>query len=489
MVPRPRGTSALVALAALLVACASTVAPRIDPLANVVAAGAPRDELRADNVLAALAAADKASQEALVTSFTEQAAPQAPAAFLAAVLHDPRRPECADPLQSGRCAAARGLELEPSEASALVAPFGATVTWSDERREELRGTGSFGQLQTTLGSDERVVRFVQTGPDGWLALVVSGLAVTAVPLGVSAEAVASQARALRVALASPPGRRREDFWPPAVALYEHLWRPLEAHLPAGAHVTIIPERALFGVPFAALVRLGDEGKPQFLIERHALSSALSLSFLVKAARRELLPFSVAILGNPRPPVGGTLGRAFPALPAAELEARSIGNLFPGATLALGANANEAELKRALTQRSIVHVASHAKSFQSAPLKSFIALSPGDGEDGFVTAAEIANLSIRSQLVVLSACETGVTDATGYLGLHSSLMVAGAAAVLSTLWQVDDDATAELMQAFYSGYGRRTKARGLAEAQRSLLARARTSDPYYWGAFVLYDDMR
>ncbi len=109
-------------------------------------------------------------------------------------------------------------------------------------------------------------------------------------------------------------------------------------------------------------------------------------------------------------------------------------------------------------------------------------------DGIVTAYDVATMNLsRTELVVLSACETGLGDIVageGVFGLKRAFRTAGARAVMISLWKVPDQQTQELMQIFYTNWLERKmdKAQALTEAQRELGRRYK--DPYYWAAFVL-----
>jgi CHAT domain-containing protein len=129
------------------------------------------------------------------------------------------------------------------------------------------------------------------------------------------------------------------------------------------------------------------------------------------------------------------------------------------------------------------------------------------EDGILTALEVSELDLgKVQLVVLSACETGlgqVAGGEGILGLQRSFQVAGAKTVVASLWGVDDDATRKLMERFYDNLWQKklSKLEALRQAQLSMLRGElvrgveveRTPDnrlpPFYWAAFVLSGDWR
>jgi CHAT domain-containing protein len=115
---------------------------------------------------------------------------------------------------------------------------------------------------------------------------------------------------------------------------------------------------------------------------------------------------------------------------------------------------------------------------------------GKDQDGFLPALEVYNLKLPVDLVVLSGCRTGLgkdVKGEGLVGLTRGFMYAGAARVLVSLWDVDDEATAALMTRFYEGMlGKRhlSPAAALRAAQISIAKEERWRSPYYWAAFVL-----
>jgi len=119
---------------------------------------------------------------------------------------------------------------------------------------------------------------------------------------------------------------------------------------------------------------------------------------------------------------------------------------------------------------------------------------GEAQDGFLRAHEIYNLKLRAELVVLSACQTGVGKdirGDGLASLTRGFMYAGAPRVLVSLWDVSDRGTTELMVRFYHGIlkeGMRPAA-ALRAAQVSLMNDKRWASPYYWASFTLQGEWR
>jgi CHAT domain-containing protein/Flp pilus assembly protein TadD len=113
------------------------------------------------------------------------------------------------------------------------------------------------------------------------------------------------------------------------------------------------------------------------------------------------------------------------------------------------------------------------------------------EDGILFSEEVANLNlVGADLVVLSACETGlgtVNNAEGVFGLQRAFKLAGANSILMSLWEVDDDATAILMSAFYQHWvSGKNKQDAFKESQRVLRSNTKFTSPFYWAAFVMVD---
>ena len=140
----------------------------------------------------------------------------------------------------------------------------------------------------------------------------------------------------------------------------------------------------------------------------------------------------------------------------------------------------------------VHFATHATRDNIHPDLSGIVLSlvdvNGEAQDGFLRLRDLHRLTLGADLVVLSACETAVGQPAGGEGLLSmarGFFASGARGVVASLWRVDDEATAGLMQHFYGAlFAGTPPAAALRAAQQATRARARWAHPFYWSGFVL-----
>jgi CHAT domain-containing protein len=152
----------------------------------------------------------------------------------------------------------------------------------------------------------------------------------------------------------------------------------------------------------------------------------------------------------------------------------------------------------LSQYAILHFATHGILDPKRPESSGLVLSTvnlnGQEQNGFVGLQDIYGLHAPVNLVVLSACQTALgkdVRGEGLLGLTRGFMYAGASTVVSSLWKVEDKATAELMKRFYANMLQKgmTPAAALRSAQNSIRQEARWSAPYYWAGFTLQGEYR
>ncbi|MCU1264538.1 MAG: Tetratricopeptide 1 repeat-containing protein [Acidobacteria bacterium] len=146
----------------------------------------------------------------------------------------------------------------------------------------------------------------------------------------------------------------------------------------------------------------------------------------------------------------------------------------------------------------IHIATHGFFDSTHPELSGIVLSLYDQEgrpqDGFVEIRDIFNLDLNADIVVLSACQTGLgkqVKGEGLTGLAQAFMVAGARRVVASLWKVDDDATAELMTDFYRHLlkEKSTPSSALRAAQLEISATRKWREPFYWAGFFISGEFR
>ena len=303
----------------------------------------------------------------------------------------------------------------------------------------------------------------------------------------------------RAGLRSDPGPTLDNQ---LQSLYNLLIQPIASQLPSDPNQRVIffPQDELFVVPFAAL-KAGDD--TPYLIERHTLQTAPSIQILNQTrSQRQRLSLqntisrtSPLIVGNPNyPRIWNANQDTFQTLPnllGAEAEANAIAQLFNTSAL-IGKTATETTVKQRIEASPIVHLATHGLLEYSNPVDSgildipgAIALTPGGQEDGLLTAAEIQGMNLSAELVVLSACDSGLGDITGdgIVGLSRSLIAAGAPSVIVSLWSVPDAPTAVLMTHFYQQWQQTSD-----KAQALRLAMLKTMkthpEPDQWAAFTL-----
>jgi len=161
------------------------------------------------------------------------------------------------------------------------------------------------------------------------------------------------------------------------------------------------------------------------------------------------------------------------------------------TILTGAAATEGAIKQApLGDYRILHFAVHGITDRDRPDRAGLLFLQDHQaqEDGLLQASEIAQIKLRADLVVLSACDTAIGPIEGQEGistLSKSFLLAGAQAVVSTLWSLDDNSSLDLIKRFYEHYRTsNSPADSLALAKQDMLKKfGHGTDPYYWAAFT------
>ena len=309
-------------------------------------------------------------------------------------------------------------------------------------------------------------------------------------------------------------------------LYGLLFKPIEKDVRASKTLIVVPDGTLGYLPFEALVTTSGHGKPTYLVEKFAIVYGPSASALVTVdamnrqimPRRELLAFGdpVITVANgyrktgsepPSSESASKLHRLSPSedyaergfslarLPYTRDEVLAIGKFFPPdqRQLYLGADAREETVKgEKLDDFRYIHFATHGFLDELHPGRSGILLSraPESKEDGILQTGEIMRLKLNADTVTLSACSTGLgklVTGEGVLGLTRAFFYAGARNVAVSLWNVNDSATATLMESFYLNLRRGLpKSEALRQAKLSILHNSQLSwrHPYFWAGFVL-----
>ena len=292
---------------------------------------------------------------------------------------------------------------------------------------------------------------------------------------------------------------------------------------SGKRLLVVADGALHYVPFAALPLPGS-GEP--LLTRYEIAHLPSASVVQTFGRESgnegpaptVAVFADPVFSKDDPRLTGRAqlaaqsssltrdeerrlpGGILPRLRFSRREAEAIVAAAPGSAFeALDFAASKQTLiSDRLRRFGIVHIATHGALNTEHPELSGIVLSlfdeRGNKVDGFLRLHEIYNLELDAEMVVLSACKTALgkeIHGEGLVGVTRGFMYAGASRVISTIWNVDDRASARLMARFYDGVltSRTAPAAALREAQLSMYREARWRDPHYWAAFGLYGEWR
>jgi CHAT domain-containing protein len=339
----------------------------------------------------------------------------------------------------------------------------------------------------------------------------------------------------RKAVSDPDNDRASEL---GRALYDLTMAKIAPLLGGSTNVLVAPDGTLNVVPFSALV----DDKGEFLVKKFTFTYLTSGRDLLRIAVKTKAQGGGVIFADPSFDAtgkqasatdgSGSRGRrslelaslSWPRLPGTAKEADAVAQTWRGLKVLRGLDATEAAVK-SLHGPKILHLATHgfflpdeapanddahgvagpmaammpmpaapvAETRENPLLRSGLAfagankLASGD-EDGILTALEASGLDLEgTKLVVLSACETGVgkvTNGDGVYGLRRALVIAGAESLVMSLWQVDDEATKDLMVGYYSRLASgKSRSSALREVQLELQARDKYKHPYYWASFL------
>ncbi len=270
-------------------------------------------------------------------------------------------------------------------------------------------------------------------------------------------------------------QEKDKFKPAAEDLYRVLIQPALPFI-KGKEILIIPHDVLHYLPYQAL--LSPQGR--YLIQDYPinyLSSASLMQFTEEKKRAR--PTTVLALGNP------DLGDPAYNLRFAEREVKAIAGNFAKSAVYIRGEATEARAVELSPNYDALHFAVHAELKEDAPLDSGLLLAKEGARAGKLTVREIFTLNLRADLVVLSACDTGlgkISSGDEIIGLTRAFIYAGTPSIVTTLWKVNDQASYELMRDFYSNLKKLNKSAALRQAQ--LTTMKQFPQPFFWAAYEL-----
>ncbi|MCB0142142.1 MAG: CHAT domain-containing protein, partial [Caldilineaceae bacterium] len=325
--------------------------------------------------------------------------------------------------------------------------------------------------QDLLDGDTTLVKYFILNKEA-VAWVIDKDQAALVALDISYNELVDQVGKMRAEIES-----RDEDLSQAAALYDSLFRPLTGHI-KHANIIIMPHSVLTYLPFAAL---WDAENQRYLVEDYAVSYAPSASVL-RFAQQKRNPDQNRIVA-----VGDPDGEQI----AADLEVQAAANAF-GATAKVAQDATETLVVEQAPNADFLHLAAPGIYKPFGSLFSSIDLRADDQNDGKLEVHEIFGLNLADANLVTvsdSAAELNVeSNGEEIVEMNRAFHFAGAPAVVSTLWQVDDDATAELIGTFYASLrDGMTTAEALRAGQLKLLKESAKSDPFYWSAFSLFGD--
>jgi HEAT repeat protein/CHAT domain-containing protein len=322
-------------------------------------------------------------------------------------------------------------------------------------------------------------------PDKVIVFVIKNSGIEIVEIPVKKEDLEDAEKQFTAGIRARIGDfKSEAFRSMAIKLNDILIKPIEdsGKLKGITIVGISPNGFLHYVPFGALISSDKEEGTQYLIDRYSLFSINSTSILAvamdraeqKTGGRTLLAF-----GNP----DGTLKDS-------EEEVEGIAKLFDKAEVYnKPGNSKKEIIMQRKGKETFIHLSTHGYFDTLDSSKSYLVMS-----DGKLTVEDIWGLPLKGMaLTTLSACETGlgeILSGDDVVSLENAFIYAGSPSVVSTLWEVDEESTAELMLLFYQDIQKgMTKVSALTDAQRQLRASENYAHPYFWAAFTLRGDWR
>lgn len=379
-----------------------------------------------------------------------------------------------------------------------------------------RRLATLDDLQAVLQPGELLLD-VHVGSTRSILAAVTADSLRLVELPNDRSPLAESVRLFRTLLASPDEALRREYPPERVAAMQRaigraVLGGVADMVQASTRVFVAPDGYLAAVPFGTLML--DDGGEVLMAARDVIevpsASVLVLQRAVEPVQCINRPNLVAISSSAA------------TLPGARDEVRELARRY-GGSAQIATIAGAESFQTATQQCDVLHIAAHALVVDRSPWESGIRLgarAQADGDtvavaatrgddpqvlpaadsmlvaktfagDPYLRAWQIAQLALPAKLAVLSACETAggrVTTGEGTLGMTAAFLSAGVPVVVSSLWAIDDRATAEVMHSFYRHLARReTVATALRLAQLELARSREHAHPFFWAGFTVVGD--
>jgi CHAT domain-containing protein/Tfp pilus assembly protein PilF len=359
---------------------------------------------------------------------------------------------------------------------------------------------TLAQASTLLTDAETaLLEYAVTADKAFLFVITAGAPQLRVyELAASKKELNEKAAAFRQQLAN----HELTFKPAAAELYWLLLKPAAAELAGKTKLIVVPDARLWEVPFQAL--LNEAGR--YLLEDFAIAYAPSLTALAamrqtrgnRAPATQLLAFGNPALATENQPQGRLRAAAtsLAPLPSAESEVKALAQLYgpQRSRVYIGVAAREERLKAEAGNARILHIAAHGVLNDANPMYSQIVLAqPAANDDGLLETWEVMKLDLRTDLAVLSACETArgrIGAGEGVIGLSWAFFIAGTPATVVSHWKVEAESTTALMREFHrhlqAGYrnsATAAPATALRAAALKLLRTPQYRHPLYWASFA------
>ena len=300
----------------------------------------------------------------------------------------------------------------------------------------------------------------------------------------------------------------EQYATRAYSLFKKLLLPIKEYIPDETQLIIVPDGVLNYLAFDALLTQPMEQPhgyrtPHYLLKTHQISYAYSATLWLEMYSKKIDPKKCALALSPSfPKRSGALAEleenkssirdSLYHLKHSLDEVAAVENIWNAEVLSDKAANLQYFLKKAADYR-ILHLSTHGKAHDRLGDYCFLAFTKTvDSLENLLYTRDLYNMQLNAEMVVLSACETGLGElqkGEGLLSLARGFAYAGTKSIISTLWSVNEMSTKEIMEVFYTNLKKgMQKDEALRHAKLTYLKKGTKPQPYYWAAFTAVGDM-